>query len=354
MLPISVCIIAKNEEKYLGGCLEHLKDYDWEIVVVDTGSTDNTVEIAKKYTNSVYHFEWCDDFSRAKNFAAKKAKNDIIVSLDADEYLKEIDTDEILALLHEYPYGMGDFIMENLVGSKESVGKSYSSVTRVYNRKYVHYEGRIHEQLRRLDGEKRATAKLHMSAVHYGYLLTPEESRLKDERNIALLGLDLIDNPNNPYTYFQLGQSYASMGDKDKTYEVRAKAMELNPAMDAPYTEHLIVDYGRSALDTGHYDEALALERLMDDMKEVADYLFILGQAHFATGDKAGAVELFTRATDAPRVFVQGMNSYFPLNAMSVVLENMGENELAKECANRAQSLLAEAARQFELEVGEV
>ena len=91
MLPISVCIIAKNEENYISECLRRLSCYDWEIVVVDTGSTDRTVEIARTYTPNVRHFDWANDFSAARNYSISIASNDYILAVDCDEYLQ---TDE--------------------------------------------------------------------------------------------------------------------------------------------------------------------------------------------------------------------------------------------------------------------
>ena len=91
MTPISICIIAKNEEKYIEQCLRHLIKYGVEIIVADTGSTDQTKEIAAKYTKNVYDFEWIDDFSAARNFAASKASNNWILAIDCDEYIKDID-----------------------------------------------------------------------------------------------------------------------------------------------------------------------------------------------------------------------------------------------------------------------
>ena len=91
MLPVSICIIAKNEEKYIGECLSRLSHFDWEIVVVDTGSTDRTVEIARAYTPNIYHFHWVNDFSAARNYSISKASNDYILAVDCDEYL-EIDS----------------------------------------------------------------------------------------------------------------------------------------------------------------------------------------------------------------------------------------------------------------------
>ena len=75
MLPISVCIITKNEEKYIETCLKHLRRYDWEIIVTDTGSTDNTVEICHKYAHQVHHFDWIHDFAAGRQPLMKTFKN---------------------------------------------------------------------------------------------------------------------------------------------------------------------------------------------------------------------------------------------------------------------------------------
>lgn len=103
MLPISVCIIARNEERHIEECLKALKPYHCEIVLVDTGSTDNTLTLAAGYTDQIYHFDWCDDFSAAKNYAVSKASNDWILSIDCDEYLESIDIKKLSALMERHP-----------------------------------------------------------------------------------------------------------------------------------------------------------------------------------------------------------------------------------------------------------
>ena len=97
-MTISVCMIVKNEEKNLGGCLDCLMPIADEIVIVDTGSTDNTKEIALQYTDKVYDFEWIDDFSAARNFAFSKATMDYIYSADADERLDKENRAKFLQL----------------------------------------------------------------------------------------------------------------------------------------------------------------------------------------------------------------------------------------------------------------
>lgn len=89
MISISLCMIVKNEEEVLARCLDSLKGLMDEIIIVDTGSTDNTKEIARKYTDLVYDFSWCDDFAAARNFSFSKATKDYIYAPDADEVLDE-------------------------------------------------------------------------------------------------------------------------------------------------------------------------------------------------------------------------------------------------------------------------
>ena len=98
MVSISVCMIVKNEEAVLGRCLDSLRGIADEIVIVDTGSTDRTKEIAASYTNKIYDFTWIHDFSAARNFAFSKAACDYIYSADADEVLEEIDRRKFLQL----------------------------------------------------------------------------------------------------------------------------------------------------------------------------------------------------------------------------------------------------------------
>lgn len=89
MIEISLCMIVKNEEKVLTRCLDSIADLMDEIIIVDTGSTDKTKEIAAKYTDKIYDFEWIDDFSAARNFSFSKATKDYIYTADADEVLDE-------------------------------------------------------------------------------------------------------------------------------------------------------------------------------------------------------------------------------------------------------------------------
>ena len=97
-ITISLCMIVKNEEFNLGNCLATAHDLMDEIIIVDTGSTDKTIEIASKYTDKIYHFEWINDFSAARNFSFSKATKEYIMWLDADDIINEENRQKILSL----------------------------------------------------------------------------------------------------------------------------------------------------------------------------------------------------------------------------------------------------------------
>lgn len=95
---ISLCMIVRDEEKVLARALDGVKDCVDEIVIVDTGSRDNTKRIAERYTDRIFDFEWCDDFAAARNFSFSKAEGEYILWLDADD----IVTEENARLLNEF------------------------------------------------------------------------------------------------------------------------------------------------------------------------------------------------------------------------------------------------------------
>lgn len=103
MITLSLCMIVKNEEDVLSCCLNSIKDFVDEIIIVDTGSTDNTKEIAKIYTSKIYDFKWIDNFSAARNYSFSKASKDYILWLDADDILPETEFEKFKQLKTNFP-----------------------------------------------------------------------------------------------------------------------------------------------------------------------------------------------------------------------------------------------------------
>ena len=129
MITISLCMIVKNEEKVLSRCLDSVNNLVDEIIIIDTGSTDNTKEIAKKYTSNVYDFKWCNDFSKARNYSFSKAHCDYILWLDADDVILDKDKEKLINLKSTLTKDV-DFVM-----LKYNVGfDEYGNVTFSYFR----------------------------------------------------------------------------------------------------------------------------------------------------------------------------------------------------------------------------
>ncbi len=160
---ISACLIIKNEEKTIENCLNSIKDLVDEIIIVDTGSTDNSKEIAKKFTTKIFDFKWIDDFSRARNFSLSKATKNWILVLDADETISKKDHEKIKNLInkdnsHAFYFNLRDYTENNKIsGWTSSIGDKYEEskfssgfytrkILRFFkNKKEFYYEGRIHE-----------------------------------------------------------------------------------------------------------------------------------------------------------------------------------------------------------------
>lgn len=137
MIPISLCMITKNESDKLDRCLAAVKDLPLEIIVVDTGSTDNSIEVARKYTEHVYHFDWISDFAAARNFSVSKATNDWILVLDTDEYVTSVDMEAIYKLIDENATGVGCLIRT----SPDTVGSvTVDHVERLFNKKILYVQ----------------------------------------------------------------------------------------------------------------------------------------------------------------------------------------------------------------------
>ncbi len=149
MLTVSLCMIVKNEEKVLGRCLDSVKDAMDEIIIVDTGSSDRTKEIAARYTDRIFDFEWTDDFAAARNFSFSKASMDFIMWLDADDILTKADFSEFLRLKQELPNEV-DVVMMRYNTAFDEEGKPVFSYyrERMVRRTIPHeWKGRVHEAI---------------------------------------------------------------------------------------------------------------------------------------------------------------------------------------------------------------
>ncbi len=210
---LSIGMIVKNEEKYLGRCLEALQpllqQVDSELIIIDTGSTDRTVEIAREFTDKVYFFEWCNDFAAARNAGLKRARGAWFMGLDADEIFTD-SVQEIIAFFKtgEYKkYNTASIIIRN---SNQSTHQVYSDA-RLLRLTKVHpdtqYINPIHEVLA---PAMTPVKELQAIALHYGYVQEDKEFITKKaERNITMLKGMLEKNPTNSKHCYDICKSYS-------------------------------------------------------------------------------------------------------------------------------------------------
>lgn len=214
---LSQCMIVKNEEKNIRKALTWGKNIVCEQIVVDTGSTDRTVEIAEEMGAKVFHFEWIDDFSAAKNFAIEQAKGNWIAFLDADEYFSEEDTKKILPLLAQVEEERRKLKIPLMVRSSlanlDEEGRTTSIATQARlfsNVKSLRYDGSIHETLM-IGGTKAPRAfeaREMLTVYHTGYSNVVYQETRKLDRNIAILQKEVDKNPQNYEAWAYLGDSY--------------------------------------------------------------------------------------------------------------------------------------------------
>ena len=147
MITISLCMIVKNEEETLGRCLDSVQGLADEIIVVDTGSTDRTQEVARQYTDAVYPYQWTDDFAAARNYAFSKATGDYLLWLDADDLLLQPDREKFLSL-KETLSPQVDLVMMRYHVAFDSAGNptfSYYRERLLKNHAGFLWEGKVHE-----------------------------------------------------------------------------------------------------------------------------------------------------------------------------------------------------------------
>jgi len=228
-MKLSLSMIVKNEERSLPGCLESVNGLVDEIVIVDTGSTDSTKKIAERHGARIFDFEWCNDFSAARNESLKNCTGDWVLYLDADERIDKTFHGTIRGLISS---GKADAYLLNL---KSKIGTSADSqyhlvaYPRLFKRmKGLKFVGKVHEQITTSLSVLRARiVQTDVIIDHLGYAQNDDVIREKARRNYELL-LDQIEKRvNYGYALYQLGQTEIVLG------EVGKGLQHLNDALAA-------------------------------------------------------------------------------------------------------------------------
>ncbi len=242
VMVLSIGMIVKNEEKYLRQCLESLQPIrdalECELIIVDTGSTDSTVEIAKEFTDNVLFFEWINDFAAARNVSLKASKGEWYMYVDGDEVFKACDDIINFFKSGEYKeYGSAFYTIRSYSDIKNKTGYADCFVPRLSKRTdELEFEGIIHEKLTPKVFPRRILTDV---ADHYGYVFNKNDD-LKDEkfeRNSRLLLEQLKENGDelNPVLYRELFDTFNFLDDKTQALEYAYKGIEQAKEMKNDY-----------------------------------------------------------------------------------------------------------------------
>lgn len=311
---LSICMMVKNEEKNIKRCLDSLvpliKDDRVELIIVDTGSTDDTADIAREYTSKVYFHQWNNHFSEMRNITISYARGEWLFIIDADEVL--IDVDKMLELLFSEKlegYNTVEFKVRNFTDLHNKDKFGVSQLVRMFrNDEDFRYEGAVHNQPK----IKLPILNTNIYLDHFGYISNDKDlMEKKFRRTSAILKDELKKNPKNIYYQFQLAVSYSMYKDEKNALIEIEKAFDLinkKPLKERCLYTYMYGTYARIAFNNRKLKETIKICKKGIELR--ADYIdlyFTLALALQMIGDKKEAVEVYKK-------FVKLANSYNELS----------------------------------------
>lgn len=341
-LPISACIIAKNESLHIANCIRSLKFVVKEINLVDTGSSDETIQIAIHEGAIIHKYNWNDDFSAARNFAISIASQPYILMIDADEALDQATITFLEEFINRPVKEPAAVTVRSIIDEHRTVN---SFLTRLFpNLQQYRYKGLIHEQLYYKNQPLERVQSTNVVLNHYGYKEAEIQKKEKIDRNLILLRKQLQIEPDSIYTRFQIGQTHYVNGDYEEAIHYfddtlqRISKLELLPS----YLPTIFLSYGYCLLNTKQYD---ILDNLLNDASEFypdfTDLFFLYGISLIERKDIRNFTairEIFEYCLHLGEIknhlyeTVQGVGSYRALYNLGVYYEVTNNAEEALRC----------------------
>lgn len=295
-MKISACYIVKDCAKDFERSLKSLSDSVDEIVVVDTGSSDDTVAVAEKFGARIFHEAWADDFSVPRNVALANATGDWILFLDSDEFFAKDTGKNLRFVVERAEEAKQQGVLVRIV-NVDSSGAFFkiinvNFVLRIFkNTRGLRYVGRIHEELTPAPSEVTFVPPKLLAIFHTGY--SSQINRAKAERNLRILRaeLDETDNPARIYGY--LAETYAGL--KNHTEAEKFARLDLDADTSATRSYRILLTI--LAQNPARANERLAIaQKAADKFPALPEFSAELGEAYAALGDYARAYELLNDA----------------------------------------------------------
>jgi len=346
-IKLSLCMIVKDEAGNLSRCLNSVRGVADEIIIVDTGSTDNTKKIALTYTEKVYDFEWIEDFAAARNYAASFATGDWILTLDADDEMEQEDIVLLLELIKNNSVEAYFFPTISYVGEERGLDTVINMNLRLYkNNKDYKYTGRIHEQLAsniiKINPKARMESK-NVRIYHYGYISKEVSTKGKRTRNKKILDLMLEESKEDAFVLFNMGNEYFASNNYNCALDFYRRALQNLP-VNCGYESKLLLRIILCLIDLKEFQEGL--EVIEDGLKKFprqTDYLFLKGIIYKTQLQYDKAIKCFQGCLELGEApiqlrFVEGVGSYKSHYCLGDIYYDMNKFDLAFEAYGAAVS----------------
>ena len=269
MNSIALVMIVKNEEKFLSRCLESVKPYLDDIIVLDTGSEDQTQDIARSHGARIFEAKWQDDFAYARNTALSHSKCDFNLVLDADEFIVKWDKEAVSAFMDKQEIGKIKIISH--FSSSDGTDTAWSYISRLFPNG-ISYKGIIHEQL----DSHLPREIIPIEVNHDGYHREATEKN-KSSRNIPLLKKALSQDPKNTYYRYKLSMDYKGIGNYQAACGHMNKAYASVDRNSTIYSS-LVVDYIYLLMNIKDYESALKIiEKEQNYIGNSSGFYFVSG-----------------------------------------------------------------------------
>lgn len=346
-MKLSACMIVKNEEKMLAKTLPSLSKYADEIVLMDTGSSDGTMEVAKKFGAKIYRFPWINDFSAARNESLKYATGDWILWIDADEFMTEEDLKTLKDLLEISADGSRAFSLTLYESKLDACEKKngYQRVKIFKNKRGCRFVRPINEQL--VDGEGNVVEARSIPVAIYHWGKNLEEIRMaeKREKYVKLYSQALEASPDDPYLHFLLANNLNDLRSLLEALEHYDRAYELAPDKEI----------GRQALEK-KADLLLRLKKLPESARAAQKLLEIdeqniparnvFASLYLIAGKIDTAIDILFEAlqikVDGGRIGNLYHSQAMPYFLLGKAYEIKGEKEKAEDYFDRAKEICPE------------
>jgi glycosyltransferase involved in cell wall biosynthesis len=325
---MSLCMIVKDEEKVLRRCLDSVKGIIDEIIIVDTGSTDNTKAIAREYTDKIYDFEWNGNFSEARNYAASKATGKWILVLDADEYVERNNLQKAIDEIkeHQDAYDMYLATIINFSGKNAEFTAQHRHWRIYKNDGTIHFYRAIHEQLTKANKEA-SVGESSLIIYHSGYLSQVVREKNKIERNVPLVQSEIQQSTSEAFDYFNLGNELKRSGQIKEALDAYVKAYQNKKSIWVEWVPFCLCNMVECLISLERYDDALAIIYDAENIySNAVDFMYYKGYIFLIQNRYDDAREVFEFILQNKEKFNAIIKSpdfrdYFPYKSLGYIYE---------------------------------